>query len=481
MNALYQTILDTHSNSTDFVHTPYPSTQHEYFICYYRTLIDVKLLNEELLPVLHQIDGGRLMKLFDELPFTEKHLLQQEKDIHDKVLSGCILLFNPSDNGCITIQMAKNEFRAINAPEVEFSVIGPKDAFIESLDTNLLLIRRRLPIPELKIKEIQIGELTHSRCAIVYIETIANPINLERMIQRLNAIQTSVITDTTSVIQMIVDNKYSLFPQFIETERPDRLVHLLSFGGIGVLVDGSAQALSGPATIGQFLIAYEDYYLPWHIGSFFRILRIGAILFSILATPMYIAVLTYHYHIIPTLLLGPIISSRINLPFPPVIEVIFMELTIELLREAGARLPSKIGQTIGIVGGIVIGTASAQAALTSNILLIIVALSALSSFTVPIFHMSNTIRVIRYPFILAAQMLGLLGIFLCGCFLLTHLLRLKSLGTPFLQPFYPIRINDWADSIIRLPIRLFSMRPSSYRPLNRSKPATGKQSGDIDD
>ncbi|MBH5318413.1 spore germination protein [Paenibacillus sp. GSMTC-2017] len=481
MSNLYDHTVKLHSKSSDFLHFVYPTPTYTFYICYYKTLVNSNSLNQYILPTVHQLKNESIQKIYEELPFSDRVILTEDKEITKKLLMGFIMLFTPEEEASIALQVIQTESRSIEAPQIEFSVIGPKEAFIESLDTNIMLIRRRLPLTELRVEEYIIGYTTQTRCVVMYIENIANPINIAHMVKRLNSISTDVITDSTSMTQLMEDNIYSLFPQFIETERPDRLVHILSSGGIAVIADGSSQAFSGPATLGQFIVAYEDYYLPWHIGSFFRILRIFAILFSILVTPMYIAVLTYHYQLIPTLLLEPIISSRINLPFPPVMEVIFMELTIELLREAGARLPSKIGQTIGIVGGIVLGTAAVQAALTSNILLILVALSALSSFTVPIFHMSNTIRVLRYPFIIAAAMLGIVGILICGCFLLTHLLRLKSLGTPFLQPFYPLRVQDWKDSIVRAPLNSFKIRPTLNRPLFKSKKRKLAPLQDIDE
>jgi hypothetical protein len=164
--------------------------------------------------------------------------------------------------------------------------------------------------------------------------------------------------------------------------------------------------------------------------------------------------------------LSTLVTSRREIPLPPILEAVFLELTIELLREAGARLPTKVGQTIGIVGGIVIGTASVEAGLTSNVLLIIVALAALASFTTPVYKMGNTIRLLRFPFLLFAELWGLLGIVYCFCLLMTHLLRLTSLNRPFLEPLYPPRISDLKDAIIRLPFDLQRMRPQYLRTQN---------------
>jgi len=262
---------------------------------------------------------------------------------------------------------------------------------------------------------------------------------------------------------MISDNHNSPFPQLLDTERPDRVVSILAEGKIAVIVDGSPHVLIGPTTLVEFFASFEDYFLNWILSSFFRIIRLFAVSFSILATPIYVAVLNYHYELIPTDLLNNFVTSRREVPVPPFLEALFLEGTIELLREAGARLPTKVGQTIGIVGGIVIGTASVEAGLTSNILLIIVALAALASFTTPVYKMGNTIRLLRFPFLMFAEMYGLLGIVLCFCFLATHLLRLTSLGRPFLEPIYPPRISDLKDAFLRMPFSMMNERPKQLR------------------
>ncbi|MFZ3195039.1 MAG: spore germination protein GerYA, partial [Bacillus mycoides] len=207
-----------------------------------------------------------------------------------------------------------------------------------------------------------------------------------------------------------------------------------------------------------------DYYLPWIAGSFLRLVRFFGAAFSLFSSAIYTAVLTYHYQMIPADLLGPIIYSRANVPFPPVLEALFLEITIELLREAGARLPTKVGQTIGIVGGIVIGQASVEAALTSTILLIAVALSALASFTTPTVKMSSTIRILRFPLIILAGAFGGVGLIVGFVFILAHLIRLKSLGSPYLLPLYPFRGLGTAEGLFRLPFSQTAGRASFLRP-----------------
>lgn len=470
--------------SADFVYYHHKKAHRSYVIGYCKSLIDADTLHRDILPFLNSESITSLRELYELIPIAGKKLSCDWEEIQEKILRGYVMIqFSPDEDECLLVEAALAKGRQVNSPEIESSVVGPKEAFVESLDVNLNLIRKRLPIPNLQVKEFMVGKLSKTRVAICHTDGITNEEYINTLTQRIKDIEYDIFTDVTMLIQMIEDNSLSIFPQLIETERPDRVTWGLGIGQVAVLMDGSPNAILGPSKLGWYFIAYEDYYLPWNISSFYRLMRVFAVLFSVLATPLYVAVLTYHYQIVPTNLLPTLVSSRINIPFPPVLEVIILELTIDLLREAGARLPTKVGNTIGIVGGIVIGTAAVEASLTSNILLIIVALSALASFTTPIFRMSNTIRILRYPFIIAAQVWGLLGIFIFATFVLTHLLRLTSLGVPYMAPFYPLRPADLKDSIVRLSYGTMYRRPSYMRTKDPVKfhPSKSKVKKDIDE
>nr|WP_265415897.1 spore germination protein [Paenibacillus albus] len=223
--------------------------------------------------------------------------------------------------------------------------------------------------------------------------------------------------------------------------------------------------------------------MPWILGSFFRAIRIFGVIFSLFASAMYVAITTYHYEVIPRDLLVRLIFSRQNVPFPPVLEVLLLEIAVEALREAGARLPSRIGGTLGIVGGIVLGTAAVDAALTSNILIIIVSLSALASFVTPIYKMSSTIRFLRFPIILLADFWGSIGIFIGISFLLIHITRLRSLGYPYSVPMYPLRVKDFSDSFVRSSLQITGKRPGYLKPDShvRYKPKKVKKKSDFNE
>jgi len=250
---------------------------------------------------------------------------------------------------------------------------------------------------------------------------------------------------------------------------PDRLSLALLKGKVGVLLDRSPAAIYGPTTFFSFFESTEDVYMRWNMGSFLRMLRLVAIFLSVLLTPAYVAVLTYHYEVIPSPLLVSLGQSRSNVPFPPIFEALLLEFIIEMLREAGARLPTKVGQTMGIVGGIVIGQASVEAGFTSNILIIIIAISALGSFTTPSYIMGSAIRIVRFPIIILAGFWGGVGIMIGFCILLIHLLRMSTLGRPYLTPIYPFSYHDLRYSIFRLPLQYLGGRPETNEPTDKRR------------
>ncbi|MDF9758994.1 tetrahydromethanopterin S-methyltransferase subunit G [Peribacillus simplex] len=481
----FQELFKKFEASNDFLTFQFPN-EDGYTISYFNSLVSEQQLHEEVLAVISNQTKKDLKQLKSDIPMEDMKVTTDINVIKRLVLAGSILIQNKKDDEmCLLIPCAHSVKRQTSIPESEYTVAGSKEAFVESLDTNLNLIRNRLPIPELQSKEFRVGSISQTRLVVLYIDGIVNQQIINTVMQRIDDIEYDTIVDISFVNQMIMDNRNSMFPQLIDTERPDHLASVLSEGKIGIMLDGSPHALVGPNTIISFFSSFEDYFQIWNLGTSFRLIRLFAVLFSVLSSPLYVAVLTYHYLVIPTDLLPILISSRGVIPFPPILEAIVLEGTIELLREAAVRLPAKVGSTIGIVGGIVIGTAAVEAGFVSNVLLMLVALAALASFTVPIYQISNTIRLIRFPFLIAAQLYGLFGLALCSAFILSHLLKLTSLGSPYLDPLYPLRIYDLNDSLIRLPFSKQTKRPQFLRtekPLRiRRKEETNNSQSDIDE
>ncbi|MGP4108767.1 spore germination protein [Virgibacillus sp. L01] len=461
----FERFLAALKQKEDFIDYQFEHNDNLICVGYLKSAIDTKKLEKYILPQIQQNDYADLTEIINDVPITKSQLMDDPDQLHEKLIQGFVFISmeNVSPQ-YLLIPIPLAETRQIGIPEVEFSVVGPKEAFVENLDTNLNLVRKRIGVPELSIEKMKVGTVTKTKVAVVSIEGIADKENVRTVVQRIKDVQIDQVIDSSYIQQAITDNQNSPFPQLLDTERPDRIAAVLTEGKVAIFVDGSPHVLIGPTTLVEFFSAFEDYFLNWTLASAFRLIRLFAVFFSILITPLYVAVLTHHFELIPQTLLGTLVSSRTQVPFPPILEAIILELTIELLREAGARLPSKIGQTIGIVGGIVIGTASVEAGLTSNVLLILVALAALGSFTTPVYQMGNTIRLIRFPLLLFAHVYGILGVGICIAYIMVHLLKLTSLGRPFLEPMFPFRMTDLKDAFIRLPFDKQGKRPFAVRP-----------------
>lgn len=404
-------VFEKANKSSDFTTISPIHKDHCLQISFYKTLIDSTILQQSVLPFIIE-NASKIRELSDLkniVPLEGINIINNPMEIEKALHTGTIVIYlkdRQEEFALLDVSNHRLGQRETNDTQNEFSVIGPKVGFIEDLSTNLHLIRDHLNTSDLIFEELSVGTRTETKVVLAYLDGITNTEYVQTLRQRLKDLDIDVIYDNTQLEQLISDNSSTPFPLYITTERVDRAIGSLLQGQVVLVCDKSSYAFIGPATLMDFFSNPEDFYLPSMIASFFKLIRIFGMLFSIFATAFYVAILTFHYEVVPKDLLGPIIYSRANVPFPPFIEVLFLEITIDLLREAGARLPTKIGQTLGIVGGIVIGQATVEAALTSNILLIFVALAALSSFTTPIYKMSNAVRLLRYPFILLASIWG---------------------------------------------------------------------------
>ncbi|WP_084591205.1 spore germination protein [Ureibacillus sinduriensis] len=428
-------------------------------IVFIENLIKNEVLDKQILPYLQNAIDPTPSSIHRFLALPHVNQTNQMDNGIESMLTGAVMIHIEGYSEIILAAIPAVEARSLTTPENESQVIGSQVGFNESISTNISLIRRFIKNPNLGNERYKVGKQTKTNVALLYIDGITSEQNVNTVRQRIQALDIEDLIDSAVLSELIDDSSLSIFPQILLTERPDRFCDGLLSGKVGVLVDGSSMGILTPHTFIEFFHSREDKNLRWQVATFVRLLRFIAIFISIFFTPLYVAALTFHYEVIPQPLLVPLSESRAIVPFPPILEALFLELIIELLREAGSRLPTKVGQTIGIVGGIVLGTAAVQAGITSNILIIIIALCALSSFTTPNYLMGNVIRIIRFPIIVLAGFWGFYGIMLAFCFLLIHLLRQTSLGAPYMSPFYPPRIKNWGDSIIRLPIP-FAIRKS---------------------
>ena len=453
--------------------------------CFISSLIDTAEMEEFILAPIqsNQKINWEVEEIAQILPVAQISATNQLKEIVPALIEGNVYIYADGNHCGILANVSKTVERSIEKAETESLVYGPKIAFTESLISNVNIIRSNLKDPNLCMEDLTIGTRGKSKAKLIYIKGIADEENVNTFRQRIADLKIDHVQDSTILGQLLEDNTWTVFPQLMTTELPDRITISLLSGKVAVLLDRSPDAIYGPTPFFTFFESTEDLYMRWNMGLFLRILRLTATFLSVLLTPAYVAVLTYHYEIIPSPLLVSLGQSRSNVPFPPVFEALLLEFVIELLREAGARLPTKVGQTMGIVGGIVIGQAAVDAGFTSNILIIIIALSALGSFTTPSYLMGTAIRMLRFPIILIAGLWGGIGIMVAFCFFIIHLLKLTTLGRPYLTPIYPFRWRDLGYSLFRFPIKFLPYRPVTNHPVDnyRFSPKTAKKQKDVDE
>lgn len=465
IDELEQLLQKKFENNPDLVFTKYEHQGEKIAVFSIPYLVETEKAEEFILkPLLNKEIEWTNQDILNEIPLGESKTMDSLDEILTDLLIGAVFIYVEMESKVVSYLLLNKEKRSLEKAETESLVLGPKIAFTESLITNLNIVRWRIRSTDLVMEEIKIGKTIPREVRLIYMKSIANETDVNTMRQRLQELDVDEIEDSTVLQQYIEDSSTNLFPQFDSTELPDRFTYGVTKGKLGVLVENSPTGIIAPATFFSFLESTEDLYMRWTSGSFLRIIRFLAMFFSIIVTPAYVAVATYQFGLIPMQLLINIGQSRAGVPFPPIIEALLLEFLIELLREAGARLPTKVGQTMGIVGGIVIGQAAVEAGITSNILIIVVAMSALASFTSPSYMLGSTVRIIRFPLIILAGILGLLGIMFGLALLVIHLLRLTSLGRPYLIPLYPLHLGDFNKAFYRLPLRYDYKRMKAYRP-----------------
>jgi len=350
--------------------------------------------------------------------------------------------------------------RSVEEPETQAVIRGPRDGFIEDIETNIALVRKRIKNPMLKNTTINIGRITQTKVSVLYMEGVADPEVIMEVHSRLKKIDIDGIMDSGQLEQLIEDNTISPFPQIANTERPDSVPAALLGGRVVILVDNSPFALIVPTVLTDMLQSSEDYYERWHFATAVRMLRYVMFGLALLGPALYIGITTFHNELIPTTLLVRLIATRAGIPFPALVEAILMELAFEALREAGLRLPKPAGQAVSIVGALVIGQAAVQAGIVSPIMVIVVAGTGIASFTIPGFNVAVSIRLLRFPFMLLAATLGLHGVNLGLSVLVIHLVSLRSFGVPYLSPLAPMTPADWKDLILRGPPWWLITRPT---------------------
>ncbi|MGE5559720.1 MAG: spore germination protein [Chloroflexota bacterium] len=389
------------------------------------------------------------------------------------MLDGQVLLFIEGSSEAIIAGRRQIPGRQVDNPDIQQVIRGPREAFTERIRDNTGLIRKRLSHESLRIEQLRIGRLTNTVVCLVWIEGIVSPKVLEEARKRLKRIDIDAIIDSGYIEELIEDQPWSPFPTVYNTERPDSFCASLLEGRVGILTDGSPEGLIVPASFVMFFQSAEDYYQRFHITLLIRLIRLIAAFLSLLLPSIYIAATTFHHEMIPTALLLSIAAGRETVPFPAVIEALFMVFAFEILREAGIRLPGIVGQAVSIVGALVIGQAVVSAGVVSSFMVIVIALTEIASFALPFYDMGATLRILRYPIIVLAASLGVFGIIISLLAMLIHLCSLRSFGSPYLTGISPFIPRDVHDIFVRVPWPMMRWRPRLAGQRHPERQATG--------
>ncbi|MEH7481180.1 spore germination protein [Neobacillus drentensis] len=430
-------------------------------ILYLESLVKKELLQSSIIEPILEMQAGEIEKTVHAAEIKQTSMILEAGK---QLLDGACMILIENDPQAYLASVGGIEGRSLQEPSNERSIKSAHDGFVESFSSNLQLLRKRIKSPRLKVKYFTIGNLSNTKVGMVYLDKLANKELIDEVERRLTSIELDQLYLTGDVEELIEDHPFSPFPQILATERPDRAVSYLTEGKITIIVDGNPRVLVIPITFFAFYQAPDDYNSRWLIGSFFRITRLFSFIIAISLPAIYIAIVSFHSEVLPIGILYSIRTSLEYVPFPPFVEALTMQIILELLKEASIRLPSPIAQTIGIVGGLVIGTAVVDAHIVSNMMIVVIGITAIASFVAPINEMGTSARLLGFPTMLAASLLGFFGIVFVLMLIFMHLSKLDSFGTPYFAPLAPFKKEDLKDSFIRLPFWKLTTRPTDARP-----------------
>lgn len=405
---------------------------------------------------------GWLVRHFTTIPGC--WLEQTVGEMINALLDGEAALFVAGASQAIRFLAPTQRRRVPSEPETERVIRGPREGFTEQVITNLGLVRARLRSPRLAVESLEVGEVSRTTVMILHMYGICRPELVAEARRRLTAIRPDGVTDSAQVEELIEDTPWSVFPLVRSTERPDAVAGALLEGRVAILVDSTPFALIAPTFFVEMMHSPEDYYERFPMVFLLRTIRWVLGLIALTGPAFYVAVTNFHPQMLPTQLLLTVMAAREGVPFPGLIEAILMELALEALREAAIRLPKAIGQSVSIVGALIIGQAAVQAGVVSPIMVVVVALTGIASFVIPRFSTAIGLRLLRFPLLLLTGTLGLLGLTLGFVAILTHLLSLRSFGAPFLAPLGPLIPGDLRDAVVRAPFWALRRRPAAVKP-----------------
>ncbi|AXY11328.1 spore germination protein (plasmid) [Bacillus thuringiensis LM1212] len=452
-------LLNKHMKHTqDLVCEKFTFNSDQCLICYLETVIDNEILNTKILrPLFRKRERER--NNIDDIPLTG---IKQENSflcLKEALVNGQVILFQERNNFAYTIPALINEELTPQEPQNEKSIVGTHVGFIERLDTNISLIRKYISNPDLVIKFSTIGKVRQQKTALVFLDRIVDPIVLKEAELLLGQLQKYDINSVQELRPLIINTNFLPFPQILITERVDRVIGNILKGKVAIIINGSSSCALLPVSFFSFFEASEDINNNLFVGTFMYILRLFGCLITILLPSIYISIVAFHSDVLPRSLLYTFKLGIEFVPIHPFLEAIMMQIILEVLREAASRLPGPIATTIGIVGGLVIGNTIVEINLISKPMVIVIALTALASFTIPIHEMSTSMRLLGFFFTIMAGLFGFIGVAVVFMILLVILCDIEVLGKPYFS----------LENLIRIPTIEVQKKLMSLRKILRIK------------
>jgi len=483
--AVLENIQSTLGNSSDIITRKFKTGKDgtiDIGIAYTDGLVDKMYVQDFVIEPL--MDDLRIAKLDGEV-MTSTNLYEAIRDfnlqggdmkeiadlktLYTHLLSGDTIVLVGGYHKGFAVSARGWEGRGVQEPSSQTVVRGSKEGFSETLRTNTSLIRRRIKDTALWIETLPVGKKTQTDVALVYLKDVANEKIVNEIRTRIKRIDIDGVLESGYIEEMIQDETFTVFPTIHNSERPDAACSAILEGRIVIIVDGTPFVLIAPAVFVQFFQASEDYYQRADISTLLRMLRFFCLFLALITPSAYIAVTTFHQEMLPTQLLISLAAQREGVPFPALVEALMMEVTFEILREAGIRMPRAVGSAISIVGALVLGQAAVDAGIVSATMVIIVSLTAISSFVCPSFNMAISIRILRFGFMILAATFGLYGIMIGLIIMVAHLASLRSFGVPYLSPMAPFSLSDQKDALIRVPTWAMFKRPQFVNQLDENR------------
>lgn len=461
------------ADSDDVVYrriTPHTSTDDSALVVYIEGLADREAISEQIIQPLqyHRDEESMLSRVEKSVESSELTRVSSVTDVVNAVLTGnTALLVSGSDQALIASSPGWKQ-RGIEASDIEPITVGPRDGFTETLRVNTAQMRRRIQSPDLKLKTLKVGARTHTQVGVMYLEGVTNPAIVDELMGRLERITIDGTFESHYLQSMIQERRWSIFPLLISTDRIDRCAQAVLDGRVIVLCDNTPFALIVPTLFWDFLSSPQDLYTNALLATFSRWLRLSSQIVSTLLPALYIAMVAFHPGLIPTRLALVILGTRQAIPFPAPVEMLIMLIAAEVLVEAATRLPRGVSQTIGVVGGILLGDAAVRAGFVSTVMIIVISLTLITAFTSPTYQLNAPRRPLRYVYIVGASILGMYGIALITLMVWIYMLTLNSFGVPYMSPVAPWRYKELVgDSVFfRAPHPNRLWRPESFDPLD---------------